>query len=245
MGTGITNFKSFGPFHLSVIAFSLLVGLCFLFIALRTKSPDGRRNVRLTLATVIFLTRGIRYLMDIWFGVFEWSDLLSLHVCHINLILLLICLIKPSEILFSFTFLVGIPMGLVVALFPGSNHPAPGLPRAALFIMSHMMLIIGALYLAIVERIPLSWRRLWQLVALTAVGMGVIYGINKVMGTNFLYIMTAPKGSVIVTLNRQFGWPGYVFVMFGILVALMLIMKLGYDFFAGKGESAVNPKKRS
>jgi hypothetical integral membrane protein (TIGR02206 family) len=233
MAAGITNFKAFGPFHLSVIFISLLIGLSFLIIGTKVKSPNGRKNMRLTLATVIFLTRGIRYLMDIWFGVFDLSDLLSLHVCHIDLIVLLICLIKPSEILFSFTFLVGIPMGLAVALFPGSNHPAPGLPRAALFIMSHMMLIMGALYLAIVERMPLSWKRLRQLIALTATGMGVIYGINKVVGTNFLYIMTAPKGSVIVLLNRLFGWPGYVFVMFGILVALMLIMKLGYDFVSG------------
>lgn len=222
----ITNFEGFGPIHILSVVVPIIIGTAFILWGLRAKTDERRRWVRYCLAAAIVIIRGSRYVMDVYTGVFEWSDLLSLHVCHIDLLLLVICLIKPNKTLYSFCFLIGIPTALSVALFPGSNHPAPGVPRAVLFIMSHVMLVTGALYLTIAERMKPTWRLFVRLALLANICLIPLYFINTWLGTNFLYIMAAPKGTVLVAFEKLFGWPGYVFALDLLVLLLMALMLL-------------------
>lgn len=237
----ITDFKQFGLEHIISIIIPCLLGVLFIFVGSRTKSEVKRRNIRILLAVTIVSIRGARYIMDIFFGCFDWYDLFSLQICHIDLILLIICLIKPRDILFNFNFLMGIPMALAVAFFPGTNHPAPGMPRAMLFIMSHMMLAIGAIYLAAIEHKKPTLKFYLRFAAAGNIGLLLIYFVNLILNSNFLYIMKAPSGTVIDVLNNIFGWPGYVFVMDALALVLMLVMfflsQLFYMF--GKRKSIV------
>jgi len=150
-------------------------------------------------------------------------------------------LIKPRDILFNFNFLLGIPMALAVALFPGTNHPAPGVPRAMLFIMSHMMLVVGAVYLAAIEHKKPTLKLYLRFAAAGNVGLLLIYFVNLTLNSNFLYIMKAPGGSVINVLYNVFGWPGYVFVMDALALVLMLLMFFLSQLFymLGKRKSIV------
>jgi len=219
----ITDFKLFGVYHISSIGIASIIALVFVYWGLRSEISSKRKNIRLLLAGVIILIRGSRYIMDIYYGRFDWFDLFSLHICHIDLVLLIICLVKPKETIFSFNFLIGIPVGLIVAFMPGTNHPEPGLSRAILFIMSHMMLAWGALYLAIVEKMKVKLKTCLDIAKFSSVGFVAAYFINKSINTNFLYIMEAPQGTVIKQLENFFGWPGYVFVMY--------FIGIGFVFF--------------
>lgn len=225
----ITDFKGFGPVHLLTLLASVLIGVVFILFGMKAKDNRKRRMMGILFAVAIVLCRGSRYVMDAFTGVFEWFDLFSLHICHIDLILLCICLIKPRKVLFSFCFLIGIPAALSVALFPGSVHPAPGLPRAILFIMSHTLLVMGALYLLIVEKMRPTLRAYFWIAALGNVALVAVYFVNRILETNFLYVNQAPAGTVIAKLDGIFGWPGYVFV----IDALALVMMLGM-LFLGK-----------
>lgn len=222
----ITDFKGFGPVHLLTLLVSVAIGVIFILFGTKAKNDRQRRIIGILFALAIVLCRGGRYAMDAYYGVFEWSDLFSLHICHIDLILLSICLIKPLKPLFNFCFLIGIPAGLSVALFPGSTHPAPGTPRAILFIMSHVLLIMGALYLLIVEKMKPTLRAYFWIAGLGNIALVAVYFVNRAMDTNFLYIMKAPAGTLIVTLERIFGWPGYVFAIDALALILMLVMLL-------------------
>jgi hypothetical integral membrane protein (TIGR02206 family) len=222
----ITNFKGFGPVHLLTLFAGIIIGLIFIIWGIKTKADDKRQWIRLILAAAIIIVRGVRYIMDAQYGVFDWYDLFSLHICHVDMILLVICLIKPNKALFSFCFLIGIPTALSVALFPGSNHPAPGVPRAIFFIMSHVMLIIGALYLSIAEHMKPTLKMYGFIAVVVNIGFIPVYFVNRWLGTNYLYIMEAPKGSVIVLFEKVFGWPGYVIAL-DIMVLIMMFIMLG------------------
>jgi hypothetical integral membrane protein (TIGR02206 family) len=222
----ITDFRSFGPAHLLSLLGAVIIGTVFIIWGSREKACARRKRIRLILAAVIVIIRSARYIMDVYFNVFEWNDLLSLHICHIDLILLVICLVWPNRALFSFCFLVGIPTALSVALFPGRNHPDPGLPRAVFFIMSHMMLVMGTLYLSIAERIKPTLRMYGFIGVIGSLGLVPIYFINRWLGTNYLYIMEAPAGTAIVAFERLFGWPGYVIAL-DILALLLMLAMLG------------------
>jgi hypothetical integral membrane protein (TIGR02206 family) len=220
----ITDFKGFGPIHLASLLLAVIAGTAFIVAGTRVASLGCRKKLRVLLALVIVAIRGARYIMDVIFGVFEWPDLLSLHICHIDLILLVICLIKPNRALFCFCFMIGIPTALSVALFPGKIHPAPGVTRAMLFIMSHAMLVMGALYLLIAERMKPTFKMFGLIAAAGSFSLIPVYFINRELGTNYLYIMKAPEGTVLVLFERLFGWPGYVFALIVLAVALMLLM---------------------
>jgi hypothetical integral membrane protein (TIGR02206 family) len=222
----ITNFQWFGPAHILSLFAAALIGTVFIVKGVKLRDEKQRAKARYLLAAVLILVRGSRYIMDVFFGVFEWPDLFSLHICHIDLILLVVCLIRPNKSLFAFCFLIGIPTALSVALFPGSNHPAPGLPRAVLFIMSHTLLVMGALYLAVTHRMKPTLRSYLLIAGAGNIGLILVYFLNKLLGTNFLYIMQAPKGTVIASLEKTFGWPGYVLVLDVLALALMLLMLL-------------------
>ena len=220
----ITDFQTFGAAHLAALLGSVLIGIGFIVWGSRAPSKRQDRIVRYTLAAVIVCIRGARYVMDVYFGVFAWPDLFSLHICHIDLILLSICLIRPNRALFSFCFLIGIPAALGTALFPGSVHPAPGLPRAVLFIMSHAMLIMGALFLALTRNLRPTLKN-YGVIALTGnLCLIPVYLVNRLAGTNYLYINAPPAGTVIESLNGLVGWPGYVFFLDALALLLMLAM---------------------
>lgn len=223
----VTDFRAFSVPHIFGIVCPLIIGAWFIFVGSKA-TADKRRKLNFLFVCLLILVRGSRYIMDIWVGRFDFFDLFSLHICHIDLILLIICLIKPSKSLFHFVFLIGIPMGLAVALMPGSIHPAPGLPRAILFIMSHMLLAIGAVYLAAVEKIQLNLKYVFSILGIGNILILLAYIINKILGTNFLYVIQAPKGTVIAKLDALFGWPGYVLAMDIIAMSVVFLVFIIY-----------------
>lgn len=180
--------------------------------------------IRTLLMIILVSVRGARYIMDLIYDRFEILDLFSLHICHIDLILLAICLVRPRSELFSFVFLLGIPAGLSVALFPGSIHPVPGLPRAMFFIMSHMMLVVGAIYLALTEHLVIRLRHMLTIIIAGIIGLAGIFGVNLILRSNFLYLNEAPPGTIIETLDQAFGWPGYVAALIVLAVLLIFFM---------------------
>lgn len=220
----INDFRVFGTVHLLSLTAAAAIGAAFILWGVRTPSDRRRQSIRLLLALTLVIVRGSRYIMDVYFGVFEWSDLLSLHICHIDLIVLIICLIRPNKTLFGFCFLIGIPTALAVALFPGSNHPAPGAPRAVLFIMSHTLLVMSALYLAVAEGLKPTLRMYALIAAAGNAALVAVYFINSRLGTNYLYIMEAPRGTVLVAFEKAFSWPGYVAALDVLALVLMLAM---------------------
>jgi len=82
----ITDFQSFGPAHLFALFSAAAVGVVFILLGVYAKSERQRRILGILFAVVIIVCRGSRYVMDAFYGVFEWYDLFSLHICHIDLI---------------------------------------------------------------------------------------------------------------------------------------------------------------
>jgi len=100
----ITDFDAFGTVHIISLIIPLILGAGFVIISRRAETEEEKKRIRIILAVFIGVIRGSRYIMDATVGRFELFDLLSLHICHIDLILLIICLIKPNRILYHFVF---------------------------------------------------------------------------------------------------------------------------------------------
>ncbi len=218
----IYNLNLFGYEHIISMIIPILLGIIFILIA--KKYPDKVRMIGIFLALTIILIRSVRYGFDISIGVFKIQDLLSLHVCNLDFIFLIICLIWPNNKLFTFTFLIGIPTALAVALMPGKLHPDPGLLRAIFFIMSHMMLVMGTIYMLITYKFKITKKDLYSYYILSVIIMALIYIFNTITHANFMYLMEGPKGTVLENMFKLFGPIGYLVVLYLLLITLFTIL---------------------
>jgi len=214
----ITNFQAFGLVHIISILSAVFIGV--VFIVLATKLPQKLKVISLLFAITIFIIRAIRYVFDIKIGTFSPIDLLSPNVCNIDLYILLICLLKPNRKLFTFVFLIGIPTALSVALMPGKIHPDPGLARAVLFIMSHMMLVMGALFLQLIYRFKITTKDLKFYYIISAIGIILVYIFDRISNSNFMYLTSGPKGTILASLFEHLGPVFYVFAIYLLLISL-------------------------
>lgn len=215
----LNNFNTFGYEHILSITVPIVIGIIFILFA--KKYPKNVRLISILFAITIVLTRSVRYIFDAYLGKFELYDLLSIHVCHIDLIILIICLIWPNRKLFTFNFLLGIPTALAVALLPGQTHADPGMARAVFFIMSHMMLVMGALYLLFTYKFKITKKDMQFYYIFSAIGMIVIYIFNLVTKANFMYLMEGPKNTALGQMYSSFGPFLYLVSIYIILITLI------------------------
>lgn len=228
----IEDFQAFGIIHILTILSSVFIGA--VFVVLAKKYPKHVKLIGLLFAITILAIRFVRYIFDIFVGRFEILDLLSIHICNINLYLLIFCLIKPGRNIFVFNYLVGIPTALAVVLMPGSVHPDPGLARAIFFIMSHMMLVMGAIYISIVHRYKITKKDLIFYYVFSFVGIILVYIFNVIAKANFMYLMSGPKGTILESMHQNLGPVFYPISIFVLMIILLSIFYLVYKKISNK-----------
>jgi len=218
----LNNFQLFGYGHVVSIIIPIAIG--FIYILLAKKYPKNIKLISILFAITIIVIRSVRYVFDINLGKFEIFDLLSIHVCNIDLILLAICLIRPNRKLFTFTFLVGIPTALSVVLMPGQTHADPGMTRAIFFIMSHMMLVMGSLYLLFAYKFQITKKDIKFYYLFSLIGIIIVYIFNLITKANFMYLMKGPENTVLASMYNSLGPLLYVFSIYIILITLITLI---------------------
>ncbi|MFZ2125541.1 MAG: TIGR02206 family membrane protein [Candidatus Saccharimonadales bacterium] len=218
----ISDFQLFGYQHILSIILPIIVGVIYILLA--KKYPKNLQLISILFATTIVLTRSVRYVFDAFLGKFEIYDLLSIHVCHIDLILLVICLIWPNRKFFTFNFLIGIPTALAVALLPGQTHADPGMARAIFFIMSHMLLVMGAIYLLFTYKFEITKKDVGFYYLFSLIGIIAIYIFNTITHANFMYLMEGPKNTVLGLMYGGLGPFWYIVSIYVILITLLTFL---------------------
>lgn len=222
----ITNFDLFSFEHILSLLIAVILGLIFIFLA--KKFSNKKNLISIIFAITIILIRCVRYGFDIYYYDFKWEYLISFHICHINLVLLVICLFKPNQKLFTFTFLLGIPPALGVAILPGKIFADPGLLRAIFFIISHTLLVMGSLYLLIIYKFKITKKDLYNSYILSIIIMVLAYVYNIIMSRNYMYLMGGEEGTVLEVIYNYTGQFLYIVILYITLVLLTTLIYLIY-----------------
>ena len=90
--------------------------------------------------------------------------------------------------------------------------------------ISHGLLITSGIYMTVVEGLRPTWKSFWRVVIGLNIYAAIIFPINKLLGTDFLYINAKPSIASLLDLLRP--WPYYIIYMelIGILVFLLLYL---------------------
>lgn len=213
------GFPHFGALHLIWLAITAVVIVlnCLLY---RRLTEKGRKKWRWIIAGLLVADEIFKDVMLI-IGNRFLPGYLPLHLCSINIILITVHSLKPSKILSGYLYTVGIPGAAAALLFPSwTSLPLQNFMHLHSFTV-HILLVLYPIVLGVAGELRPSVRQLHKYLLLL-VGMAIpIYGINLLLDTNFMFLMSADPGNPLYLFEQL--WGNHIYG-FPVLIAAVLIV---------------------
>ncbi len=193
----------YSPLHLTwlaAIALTVLLG-CLLY---RRLDPDGRRKMRYILAG---LTVG-NEIFKMWLLMSQgnyYEEYLPLHLCSINIFVVLWHALRPNENVGAFLYTVCVPGAIAALLFPTWNE----LPLlCGMHIHSftvHAELVLYPLMLVAGGEVHPRLRQIPKILGLLVLSGIPAIIVNHFCSTNFMFLRYAEPGNPLLVFEQLFG----------------------------------------
>lgn len=214
-------FHMFGLPHLLALGVIVLVNLSFVYWR-RAFSPQLRGVFRNGVAAVLVVNE---LGWHVWNGaVGRWTPqtMLPLHLCSIMVFLSAIMLVTQSYTLYELLYFLGIGAATQALLTPDLG--TYGFPHYRFFqtFISHGLIVTAAIYMTLVEGYRPYWRSLLRVALLGNLYVAIVWPINSLLGSNYLYIAHKPETPSLIDVLGP--WPWYVLSLEAIAVVLCLLL---------------------
>lgn len=219
------GFQAFDSLHISWLII-LLVTVAINCILYKKLQQTGRKRWRMVTAWLLIADELFKMVILLVAGNYSVSYL-PLHLCSINIFIIAIHAYKPNYVLDNFLYTVCIPGALAALLFPTWTS----LPLAnGMHLHSFTVHILLALYptvLTVGGDIKPDIKALPKSLGLLILMAIPIYGLNLLLGTNFMFLISADPGNPLYWFEENWGmhllgFPviivGILFVMYGPVV---------------------------
>lgn len=224
-----TPFVLFGTWHLAALLVIILVN--FSLLGFRRTSGKTRSIVRWSMAILLWLDEASWHIWNLHWG--HWTIAqLPLHICSLLIWLAGFMLILKNYRIYEFAYFIGIGGAIQALLTPDAG--IYGFPHFRIFqtMISHGLLLTSAIYMTTVEGYRPTWKSFWRVVVGLNIYAAVIYPVNLLLGTDFLYINSKPAtASLLDALPR---WPYYLFYMELIGLTIFLLLYLPFIIRDGR-----------
>lgn len=231
------GFSPFGPCHLLwLAAFVVFTVLCT--IVYRRLDVAGRRKMRLVLAAAVVADELLKMAVLLIGGNYM-ARYLPLHLCSVNIFLIVWHALRPNRTLDNFLYTVCMP-GAIFPLLTPTWHALP--PTSLMHIHSftvHILLASYPIILLVGRDIRPDPRYLPKCLGLLGGLALVAYGANLLFDTNFMFLMEAPAGTPLMWFeevcgNHLAGFPVIIAVLLLVMYSPALIRSLKTRSTAGK-----------
>jgi hypothetical integral membrane protein (TIGR02206 family) len=193
-------------------------------LGFRNTSEKTRTAVRWTMAIVLWADEASWHIWNLYWGHWTVRTMLPLHICSILIWLAGFMLIFKIYRIYDFVYFIGIGGALQALLTPDAG--IYGFPHYRIFqtMISHGLLITSGIYMTTVEGFRPTWKSFWRVVIGLNIYAIIIFPINMLLGTDFLYINGKPSTPSLLDLLPP--WPYYLIAMelIGIIVFLILYL---------------------
>ena len=231
-------FVLFGPGH--IISLVAIVLLNFALLGFRRSSEKTRRAVRWTMAILLWMDEASWHIWNLYWGHWTVRDMLPLHICSILVWLAGFMLIFKVYPIYEFVYFIGIAGAMQAVLTPDAG--IYGFPHYRIFqtMISHGLLITSGVFMTTVEGFRPTWKSFWRVV----IGMNlyaiIIYPVNILLGTDFLFINGKPSTASL--LDALPPWPYYLIYMelIGLAVFVLLYLPFAIKDWRARRRSAAS-----
>ena len=231
-------FEQLGAAHLG----ALLVILLLILAGWRGRFNDRqRKGIRLALALLMLANELFWHAWHAYFGLWSVRTLLPLNICNLMVFCSVFTLLTKNQLGYEFIYLLGIPAGIQVLITPALGPY--GFPHSLFFqiFISHGGIVIAALYLTLGEGMrPASWRSVWRVAGLTILYALVIFGLNQILGSNYLFLAYKPPAATLLDYLGPWPWYFLSMVAIGLALASLLYLPFWVRDVRGRGLNGMN-----
>jgi len=175
------------------------------------------RHFRLVMGTLIGLNTILGFSAASYNGAINLAEDLPLHVCGISRILTIIYLITPRKKLLNILYYWGVGGGLLALFIPDLEYGFPN-PEFFTFFLSHGLTLFTLLGVIVVfHRQPSPTSYGTAFLALNVVAFGVVYPLDRLLGANYMYLLSPPTVS-FTPVTWLPGWPWYLLLLEGFML---------------------------
>lgn len=215
-------FVLFGAWHLAALAVIVLLNIALL--GFRKTSDKTKKTVRWIMAIILWTDEISWHVWNIYWGHWTIQTMLPLHICSVLVWLAGFMLIFKNYRIYEFAYFIGIGGAMQALLTPDAG--IYGFPhyRAFQTFISHGLLITAAIFMTTNEGFRPTWKSLWRVIIGVNIYAAIIFPINRLLGTNYLFINGKPATASI--LDALPAWPYYIIYMeiIGFVIFLLLYL---------------------
>jgi hypothetical integral membrane protein (TIGR02206 family) len=213
-------FAQLGAAHVGALV--LITGLILAGWKLPLEN-ERRRVLRWTLAGLLVINELGWHAWHIVYGIWTVQTLLPLNLCNLMVFTSAWTLASKNQAGYEFVYLLGIPAASQVLITPALGPY--GFPHVLFFqiFISHGGVVLAALYLTLGEGMrPRSWRSVWRVAGQTMLYALVIFWLNQLIGSNYLFLAHKPPAATL--LDYLGPWPWYILGMLAIGLGLVTLL---------------------
>ncbi|MDR0137745.1 TIGR02206 family membrane protein [Metabacillus idriensis] len=216
----LEDFRLFSAEHIWTLA--IILFLTALLVVFKERIKLIRGPVRIAIAVILFLSMFVQQLWLISERAWTLKSSLPLQLSDLAVLLAIIMLMAKSFRMFQFLYFAGIASSIQAILTPDLGPFSFPHFQYIVFFLSHGGVILACIFMIVSYHFLPSWRSLWISVLIVNLYAGSIYLFNKIIGSNYLYIMKKPENASL--LDYLGGWPWYLLWMEAIMIASFLFL---------------------
>ena len=225
-------FIMFGLPHLAALALLLLVNLSLSRLRGR---PKAIRTVRIGLAWMLVLNELAWHVWNAAVGRWTIQEMLPLHLCSVLVWMTALMLFTENYRIYEFIYLMGIGGAIQAVFTPDIGQY--GFPHFRFFqtFLSHGGIITAAMFMTVVQGLRPYPRSILRVFVVMNVYMLIVYMINSILGSNYLFIMHPPETPSLIDALGP--WPWYILSLevIGLFTCVILYLPFaGKDWKAGR-----------
>lgn len=224
-GLEVKNFSSTHFVWLAVIFLALL----FLIGLYRRLNKSSRKKM---MRGIMLLIIALEILREGWvaiIGHYEISRHLPLHLCGIMIFVEAAAVFTNKVFFKEFSYAIGLPGAAMALITPEpSGYPFWNIQYLQSIVIHALLVLVPLLWIygeGFRPNIRVLPKNLMLLVCLAA----ACFGINFLLGSNYMFVRFAPADTPIQLFDEWVGWPGYIGLMLAAVLIVWLAMYVPWE----------------
>jgi len=220
-----TAFSAYYLEHLYPLLFFFLFGLFVIVFARNKLNKQEQRTLGVALAFIPFIAVFLRIYYEYATGVLTIENGLPLHLCRILAVVAPAIMFFKNRLVLAMFYLFALSGTLIANLTPDLPEGFPNLSYFCYW-MLHSGLIVVALYGIFVHHVRVNLRDIFNVYIASNLLLVIMYGINYLLGSNYLYTMRTPDSASL--LDHMGPWPWYLLSGQGVMLVLMFLVYIPF-----------------
>ncbi|WP_053582840.1 TIGR02206 family membrane protein [Lysinibacillus contaminans] len=222
------GFQLFDWYHVSWLVLTALV-IFIMFKIYRQADLKKRRKIRIIWALVILMLEGIKNLVLVGQDAF-WYGSLPFHLCGLGIFIVLVHAFRKGHSVDMLLYCLTLPGAFMSLLTPDWTDVSAFNYLHFHSFLFHLLLFAYPVTMLAAQELQLSIRKIWQPILFLCIIVPLIYVLNVVWGTNFMFLNEPPAGTPLVLLEDIVGEKYYIIGFIGLVIVYWILLLLPIVF---------------